>query len=93
MLGVVIAQPAILAILFPALLSSIGEIGDPRYQNITYSLIITVGVSLGSGVVPVLLGIFSDMGIGWAGFIVLAILMIMPVLFLWSMHGFGDDRK
>ncbi|MDA3959130.1 MFS transporter [Oceanispirochaeta sp.] len=92
-LAVVIAQPAIMAILFPALLSSIAEIGDPRYQNITYSLIITVGVSIGSGVVPALLGIFGDMGIGWAGFIVLALLMIMPVLFLRRMPDFGEDRK
>jgi predicted MFS family arabinose efflux permease len=92
-LAVVFAQPAVLAILFPALLSSIAEIGDPRYQNITYSLIIAVGVSVGSGVVPALLGLLSDMGAGWAGFIFLALFMIMPVLFLRSMSDFGEDRK
>ena len=92
-MAVVIAQPAILAILFPALLSSIAEIGDPRYQNITYSLIITVGVSIGTGVVPALLGVFGDLGLGWAGFIALALLMVMPVLLLRSMPDFGEDRK
>ncbi|QEN06736.1 MFS transporter [Oceanispirochaeta crateris] len=92
-LVVVIIQPAILAVLFPALLSSIGDIGDHRYQNITYSLILAVGVCVGSGVAPALLGIFSDLGLSGVGFILLALLIILPLVFLIRMPDFGEERK
>ena len=86
---VVIAQPALLAVLFPAFLSSIAEIGDHRYQNITYSLVITVGVSVGSGVTPAVLGLFSDLGLGWLGFILLGLFMFSAVLATHSTPDFG----
>ena len=88
---VIILQPAILTVCFPALLSSMADIGEARHQNITYSLIITVGFGTGSGIVPALLGVFGDMGIGWAGFVFLAVFMVIAILFLLKTPVFGRD--
>ena len=86
---VIIAQPALLAILFPAILSSLGEIGEHRYQNVTYALIITVSVSAGSGVAPALLGLFADLGFAAQGFFGLAAYMLLAVAGLAAMPAFG----
>ena len=75
--------------MIPALLSSVADIGQSRYQNITYSVIITVGVSVGAGVVPAVLGLFADLGLGWAGFVILACCMVMSVIFLIVTPDFG----
>ncbi|NNK96819.1 MAG: MFS transporter [Desulfobacterales bacterium] len=88
---VVIVQPAFIAILIPALLSSIAEIGEIHYQNITYAVIIIVGVGFGAGVAPALLGFFGDMGFGWAGFVTLAGYMVLAVLFLLKTPMFGRE--
>ncbi len=88
---IVIIQPALLAVLIPALLSSVAEIGEIRYQNITYSVVISVGVSVGAGLTPALLGLFGDIGLGWVGFIALAGYMISAVLFLLATPDFGRD--
>lgn len=86
---VVVAQPALLTVLFPAVLSSIAVIGETRYQNVTYSLIITIAVAVGAGGAPALLGVLGDLGIGWAGFVVLALSMVTAVVFLRSTPEFG----
>jgi predicted MFS family arabinose efflux permease len=86
---VVVMQPALLTLVFPPLLSSIADIGEFRYQNLTYAVVITVGVSIGSGVAPALLGLFADLGLGWLGFIVLALYMSLAVLFLRATPDFG----
>ena len=86
---VVIGQAAFIAVMIPALLSSVADIGQSRYQNITYSVIITVGVSVGAGVVPAVLGLFADLGLGWAGFVILACCMVMSVIFLIVTPDFG----
>lgn len=88
---VVVAQPTFIAAMIPAILSSIGDIGETRYQNITYAVIITAGVSIGAGMVPALLGLFGDLGLGWLGFIGLAGFMVSAVLFLVATPGFGQD--
>lgn len=88
---VVIVQPAFLAVLIPALLSSIAEIGEIHYQNITYAVIIIVGVGFGAGVAPALLGLFGDLGLGWAGFVTLAGYMVLAVFFLLVNPTFGRD--
>ena len=88
---VVVAQPALLTVLFPAILASIATIGDVRYQNVTYALIIMIAVSVGSGVAPALLGVFGDLGIGWAGFVVLAVFMLTAAVFLRSTPAFGRE--
>ncbi|TVR29184.1 MAG: MFS transporter [Spirochaetaceae bacterium] len=90
---IVIAQPALLTALFPATLSSMARIGDPRFRNITYSIIITVGVGLGAGAAPAMLGVAGDYGLGWAGFLVLGGYMLLAVLFLWSSPNFGRPAK
>ncbi len=86
---VVIAQAAFIAVMIPAVLSSIADIGESRYQNITYAVIITAGVSVGAGAVPALLGLFGDLGLGWAGFVTLACCMVMAVFFLIVTPDFG----
>ncbi len=88
---VVIIQPAFLAVLIPALLSSVADIGEIRYQNITYAIIISTGICIGVGVTPALLGLFGDLGLGWVGFIALAGYMILAVLFLLATPDFGRD--
>lgn len=88
---VVVAQPAFIAVMLPALLSSLADIGETRYQNITYAVIITVGVSIGSGFVPALLGLFGDLGLGWLGFVALGGYMAGAILFLLATPGFGED--
>ncbi|TVQ36062.1 MAG: MFS transporter [Spirochaetaceae bacterium] len=90
---VVIAQPALLTALFPAALSSMALIGDPRQGNITYGLIITVGIGIGAGIAPALLGLFGDLGLGWAGFLLLGAYMLFAVGLLWSTPGFGHDPR
>jgi len=88
---VVIGQAAFIAITIPAILSAIADIGQSRYQNITYAVIITVGVSVGGGVIPALLGFLGDMGLGWVGFVVLAGFMVSAVSFLSFTPDFGRD--
>ena len=88
---VVVMQPAFLAVLIPALLSSVADIGEIRYQNITYAIIISTGICIGVGVTPALLGLFGDLGLGWVGFIALAGYMVLAVLFLLATPHFGRD--
>jgi NNP family nitrate/nitrite transporter-like MFS transporter len=88
---IVIIQPALLAVLVPALLSSVSEIGEIRYQNITYAVVISIGVSVGGGLTPALLGFFGDLGLAWLGFIALAGYMVSAVLFLLATPEFGRD--
>jgi len=88
---VVILQPALLAIIFPPLLSALAEVGDPEYQNLTYAVIITAGVGLGGGVAPAFLGFFADLDYGWIGFTAIAVWMLMAVFFLWRTPSFGRD--
>ena len=89
---IILLQPALLALVTPALLAAIAEIGESRYQNITYALIITVGVSFGGGVVPALLGFFGDLNLGWLGFLLLGVFMLASLLFMRTTPGFGDER-
>ena len=88
---VVIAQPALIAVMIPALLSCVADIGEARYQNITYAVIITAGVGIGAGVAPALLGSSGDLGVGWLGFLVLACYMVAAVVFMRATPGFGQD--
>ncbi len=87
----VVAQPAFLAVMFPAILACIADIGDSRYQNITYALIITVGISIGAGVVPALLGVFGDFGLGWLGFVSLTVYMLTAIIALFATPDFGRE--
>jgi MFS transporter, NNP family, nitrate/nitrite transporter len=89
LLIVVVAQPTLLSVLFPAALAAIGGIGDVRYQNITYSLVITIAVSIGSGLAPTMLGVFGDLRMGWLGFTILGVYMAVAVIFLWTTPRFG----
>ncbi len=88
---VVVAQPAFLAFVSPAMLACIADIGEPGYQNVTYALIITVGISVGTGIVPALLGILGDYGFGWLGFICLAGFMVTAVAAMLFTPEFGRD--
>ena len=88
---VVLAQPALLVMMIPALLSALADIGDGSYQNITYAIIVTAGVTVGGGVVPTLLGVFGDFGLGWLGFVALAALMVLAVLTLVASPNFGRN--
>ena len=86
---VVVFQPALIAVMFPAQLSCLAEIGETWYQNVTSALVITVGMIVGAGVVPALVGVLSDLGIGWCGFLSLALFMLLTVVILMLNPSFG----
>lgn len=88
---IVIVQPALIAVMIPALLSSVADIGEARYQNITYAVLIIAGVGFGAGLVPALLGLSGDLGVGWFGFLALACYMVSAVAFMIATPGFGQD--
>ncbi len=77
--------------MIPALLSALADIGEVRYQNITYALIITAGVGFGAGLVPALLGLSGDLGMGWLGFLALAGYMVLAIFFTIATPAFGQD--
>lgn len=79
---VIICQPAVIAVMFPAQLGCLAEIGEARYQNVTTSLLVTVGMTVGAGIVPALLGVMGDYGFGWLGFISLALFMLSAALII-----------
>ena len=87
----IVAQPALLAIMFPAMLSCFADIGEAGYQNITYALIITVGISVGTGVAPALLGILGDLGAGGLGFVLLGCFMLSAAVVLALTPSFGRE--
>jgi len=89
---VVVAQPAFQAVMFPAMLACIGDIGDSKYQNVTYALIITVGISIGTGIVPALLGVFGDFGLGGLGFLSLTVYMLAAIAALLVTPEFGREE-
>ena len=86
---VVVFQPALIAVMFPAQLSCLAEIGEAWYQNVTTALVVTVGMIVGSGVVPALVGVLGDLGIGWSGFVALALFIILAVVILIANPSFG----
>lgn len=86
---VVVLQPALIALMFPAQLSCLAEIGEAWYQNVTTALVVTVGMTVGAGVVPVLIGVLGDLGMGWFGFICLSIFMMTAVVALIMTPAFG----
>ena len=89
----VVLQPALLAGMFPPLLSSIADIGEPRYQNLTYSLAITAGVGIGGGGAPVLMGFLADHSLGWAGFLTVALFMLASAWLLHKTPSFGREPR
>ena len=86
---VVVLQPALIALMFPAQLSCLAEIGEAWYQNVTTALVITVGMTVGAGVVPALIGVLGDLGMGWFGFVCLSIFMMTAVVVLIMTPAFG----
>lgn len=86
---VVVFQPALIAVMFPAQLSCLADIGEAWYQNVTTALVVTVGMVIGSGVVPALVGVLGDLGIGWSSFVALALFMFLAVVILILNPSFG----
>ncbi|MCG6930496.1 MAG: MFS transporter [Desulfofustis sp.] len=86
---VVVLQPALIAAMFPAQLSCLADIGETRYLNVTSALVITVGMIFGAGVVPALVGVLGDLGVGWLGFVALALIMFLAVAVLMLNPSFG----
>lgn len=86
---IVILQPCLIAVMFPAQLSCLADIGESWYQNVTTAVVITVGMIVGAGIVPVLVGVLGDMGIGWSGFVAIALFMLTAVVVLLLTPAFG----
>jgi hypothetical protein len=88
---VVVFQPALIAVMFPAQLSCLAEIGESWYQNVTTALVVTVGMTVGAGVVPAYIGVLGDLGSGWFGFLSLTALMFLAVVVLKFNPSFGTN--
>ena len=86
---VVVFQPSLIAVMFPAQLSCLAEIGESWYQNVTTAVVVTVGMIVGAGVVPTVVGIFGDLGVGWYGFVSLALFMFLAIVVLMVNPSFG----
>lgn len=86
---VVIFQPGLIAVMYPAQLSCLAEIGESWYQNVTTAVVVTAGMIVGAGVVPALVGVLGDLGIGWCGFLSLALFMLLAVVVLILTPSFG----
>ena len=85
----VVLQPALIAVMFPAQLSCLAEIGEAWYQNVTSAMVIFVGMIVGGGVVPALLGILGDLELGWFGFVSIALFMFLGIVVLLFNPSFG----
>lgn len=88
---VVVLQPALIAVMFPAQLSCLAEIGESWYQNVTTALVVTVGMTVGAGVVPVFIGVLGDLELGWLGFALLGLLMFLAAAVLKLNSSFGSS--
>lgn len=88
---VVILQPSLIAVMFPTQLACLADIGESWYQNVTTAVVITAGMIVGVGIVPVLVGVFGDLGIGWFGFVSIALFMLFAVIILLLVPSFGKD--
>jgi NNP family nitrate/nitrite transporter-like MFS transporter len=89
----VIIQPALMAAFFPAALMILSDIGPPESQNVTFSLVVSFAVFVGNGVVPIFFGWLGDLGIQSAGFVCLAVIILMCAFFIYRNRAFGAGTR
>jgi NNP family nitrate/nitrite transporter-like MFS transporter len=85
----VIIQPALLTAFYPAALMIISGLGPPDSQNVTFSAIISFAVFIGTGVTPMFFGWLGDMGMQFAGFIVVAAILLFSAALVYINRSFG----
>jgi NNP family nitrate/nitrite transporter-like MFS transporter len=85
----VIAQPALMAVVFPAALLILFTIGPPESQNVTFSLLISFAVLIANGIMPTFFGWLGDHGILPAGFAGLAALIFLCAFLIHKNRSFG----
>ena len=76
----VFLQPFLVVACFPAGFTAISTCFAPRIRNLAISLIIPLGMALGTGVLPAILGWFADQGIFPLGFTLHGVLVLTAVL-------------
>ncbi|MDR1625401.1 MAG: MFS transporter [Spirochaetia bacterium] len=85
----VIAQPALMATVFPAALLILFTIGPPESQNVTFSLLISFAVLVSNGLLPTFFGWLGDHGILPAGFVGLAAAIFLCAFLIHKNRSFG----
>jgi predicted MFS family arabinose efflux permease len=85
----VIAQPALMTAFYPAALVIITNLGPPESQNVTYSVIISIAVFAGNGIMPLFFGWLGDLGVQSAGFSVLAGILLIAAFSVYKNRAFG----
>jgi NNP family nitrate/nitrite transporter-like MFS transporter len=86
----VIAQPALMAVVFPAALMILYTIGPPESQNVTFSLLVSFAVLISNGLLPAFFGWLGDRGLLPAGFAGLAALVFLCAFAIYKNRSFGQ---
>jgi DHA1 family inner membrane transport protein len=85
----VIAQSALMTAFYPAALVIITNLGPPESQNVTYSVIISIAVFVGNGMMPLFFGWLGDLGVQSSGFFVLAAVLLAAAFSVYKNRRFG----
>ena len=85
----VIAQPALITAFYPAALIIITNLGPEESRNVTYSVIISIAVFVGGGVLPIFFGALGDLGVQSIGFYILAATLLICAFFVYRNRDFG----
>lgn len=72
----VFLQPVILCCFFPAGFAALSRVTPPELHSLAVSLILTLSITLGGGVVPLFYGYFGDIGSFTVGFIIYGCIII-----------------
>jgi NNP family nitrate/nitrite transporter-like MFS transporter len=86
----VIAQAALLTAFYPAALMIITNIGPAESQNVTFSVIISIAVFIGNGIMPMFFGWLGDKGVQSLGFFLLAAVVLVSAFFVYKNRAFGQ---
>jgi NNP family nitrate/nitrite transporter-like MFS transporter len=73
----VFLQPLLIVSFFPAVLTAAARIAPRNYQNLTVSLMLSIGYGIGSGLVPLLLGWLGDNASFALGFVMYGVLLVV----------------
>ena len=91
LLAAVVAQPALIATVFPAAMLIFFTIGPPESQNVTFSFILSFAVLIANGLMPTFFGWLGDHGLLPAGFVGLAALVFLCAFLIYRNPSFGQN--
>jgi NNP family nitrate/nitrite transporter-like MFS transporter len=86
----VIAQAALMTAFYPAALMIITNIGPAESQNVTFSVIVSIAVFIGSGIMPMFFGWLGDKGVQSIGFFILSAVVLSSAFLVYRNRSFGQ---